>query len=524
MAKKKAPIAVQAVAPEPGEIPTVPAVDLATALSAQEQLERLLTTDDPWELWLEVKNLDLDDRAAHFDRFVALLVKCGVAERAMLIDKAKESWPGITKANIEGLLKEKATEDAALRQSLVQDLDDLEKPPELMESIKVGEKEYIPPSSMLADTGTILFATSVEEYGTDEDLFKTVRDFIIRWVDVRDPAAVDLFCAYTMMTWIFDRLDTVPYLRALGDFGSGKTRLITVVGSLCFRALMCGGATTPSPIFRIVDRFKGTLIIDEADFSQRSDTWSELLKIFNTGYTRGWPVLRSEKSPDDGFDVRAYDCFSPKILAGRERLDEALESRCFSYTTSLGLGEIRAKLSLATAFRQEAQSIRNQLLLWRLRNWARIVVEDVRVDGVEPRVNQILQPLLALFGADSPLGKTLIAHAQSLGAQLTEDRRNSREGEVLTIVKSLALRHNWQDGAPVSVNEVMGMYNVNRKERDHTNEWKIGRTMTKLGFKPGPRVETGGRAGRSYLLSWARLNRQLEAYGFPRVKVERTPV
>jgi hypothetical protein len=82
-----------------------------------------------------------------------------------------------------------------------------------------------------------------------------------------------------------DRFNEVPYLRAIGDFGSGKSRFIQSIGILCYKPVFTGGATTPSPIFRIVNEVHGTLIIDEADF-KFSDMTSEIVKILNTGYQK----------------------------------------------------------------------------------------------------------------------------------------------------------------------------------------------------------------------------------------------
>jgi hypothetical protein len=46
---------------------------------------------------------------------------------------------------------------------------------------------------------------------------------------------------------------------------------------------------TISPIFHTLDAFKGTLIIDEADF-RFSDERAEIVKILNNGNVQGMPV------------------------------------------------------------------------------------------------------------------------------------------------------------------------------------------------------------------------------------------
>src|SRR5207249_10312756 len=121
---------------------------------------------------------------------------------------------------------------------------------------------------------------------------------------------------YVLLTWIYDAFNELPYLRARGDYGSGKTRLLLTVGSICYKPIFASGASTVSPLFRIIDAFRGTLIIDEGDF-RMSDEKAEGVEILNNGNGRGFPVLRSEASKNREFNPRAYSVFGPKLVATR---------------------------------------------------------------------------------------------------------------------------------------------------------------------------------------------------------------
>jgi len=98
---------------------------------------------------------------------------------------------------------------------------------------------------------------------------------------------------YVLFSWVYDAFNELPYLRLRGDAGSGKTRFLLIVGSLCYKPIFASGASTVSPLFRILDSMRGTLIVDEGDF-RFSDEKAELVKILNNGNGRGFPVLRSE--------------------------------------------------------------------------------------------------------------------------------------------------------------------------------------------------------------------------------------
>lgn len=483
------------------EQPTDPPPPLEDRIEDQARQDTILTTDNPWEMLAEARQIDLDQRAAHYDRFVSLVAKKTPAERDQLVTQGAEVFK-VRVDTIRASLKTKDRDEAGLRQIAVSfqhenmmyetvyrrdqvpstvylgyDMTKPEEPPQVFETVKIGEREYIPPSSMLADSGTILFAQTVEEYDDDWDLFLRLKAFIGQYLQLDSTAFQELLACYAMMTFVFDRFDALPYLRAQGDYGSGKTRLLTVVGSLCYRALMAGGATTPSPVFRIIDRFKGTLVIDEADF-EKSEMWGEIVKILNTGYTRGWPVLRTEKGPDGGFDVKAYDCFAPKLLATRRRFnDAALESRCLSHTMPILLDFKKdMPLTLGKGFRQEAQQIRNQLLLWRFRNWSRVEVDsNARVDGVEPRMNQIAQPLMA--ATESPkLKATILGSVTGYSRLIQEERRESMEG----LIAALAVKR-WlarQKPARYKLDEITGALKM--MDYPNVSARKVGDIMRRV--------------------------------------------
>jgi tRNA A37 threonylcarbamoyladenosine biosynthesis protein TsaE len=65
---------------------------------------------------------------------------------------------------------------------------------------------------------------------------------------------------YVLLTWLYDAFNELPYLRLRGDYGSGKTRALLTIGSLCYKAFFASGASTVSPTFHTLDAFRGTLM------------------------------------------------------------------------------------------------------------------------------------------------------------------------------------------------------------------------------------------------------------------------
>lgn len=138
----------------------------------------------------------------------------------------------------------------------------------------------------------VLFAIEPEEYESEAALLAEIQAFIHRYVDV-SPLFEQIASYYVLFSWVFDGFNELPYLRVRGDPGSGKTRFLLTVGSLCYKPIFASGASTVSPIFRILEAFRGTLVIDESDF-RMSDEKAELVKILNNG--RSMAQSREERT------------------------------------------------------------------------------------------------------------------------------------------------------------------------------------------------------------------------------------
>lgn len=293
------------------------------------------------------------------------------------------------------------------------------------------------PQNNLIQNNVILFPSAPEEYGSMELLQEEIQSFIHKYVDV-SPLFEKIASYYVLFSWVHDAFNELPYLRLKGDPGSGKTRFLLAVGSLCYKPIFASGASTISPIFRILDAFRGTLIIDESDFRQ-SDEHAEAVKILNNGNVKGFPVLRSDVSPTTKeFNPRAYHVFGPKIVATRNFFeDRALESRFF--TEDMGRRPLREDIpiSLPDSSRDEALKIRNKLLLFRFRNLQKQKAQPDFVDrSIEPRLNQIFVPLLSIIENETTR-EDIRELARRYNQQMVADRGLETQAQVLEVIEAM---------------------------------------------------------------------------------------
>jgi hypothetical protein len=113
------------------------------------------------------------------------------------------------------------------------------------------------PENNLIKHQVILFPEKAEEYGTKQQLVNYIETFIHRYVDL-SPVFEIIATYYILLSWVYDKFNELPYLRVRGDYGSGKTRFLLIVGSLCYKGAFASGASSVSPLFHILDSFRGT--------------------------------------------------------------------------------------------------------------------------------------------------------------------------------------------------------------------------------------------------------------------------
>ncbi len=277
----------------------------------------------------------------------------------------------------------------------------------------------------------IRFSQEATLYDSWQSLIKEVRDFIHCYMEL-PKTMEDIAVYYVFLTWIYDTFNELPYLRIRGEFGSGKTRFLNVVGALCYKPIMASGASTVAPLFHILHQVGGTLVLDEADFRFSSET-ADITKILNNGNARGFPVLRCEKKDGKEFKPKAYTVFGPKLIASRNNYeDDALESRCITFDTNFIRTRSDVPLSLPDDFEEQATVLRNKLLSWRFHHYFKKRSNNV-YEGLSPRFNQIYAPLLSLID-DNSMRHNILTFALTAQEQSRVDQGLKVEADVLKVI------------------------------------------------------------------------------------------
>lgn len=171
------------------------------------------------------------------------------------------------------------------------------------------------------------------------------------WADQIDPAAVldeitEAIRRYVVVTpeqawagalwitmsWFIDYIEVAPIgLADAPERECGKSRFLEVIGVFVARPLQAANST-PSFIFRAIEAWQVTLLIDEGDTFLREN--EELKGIINAGHTRSNAFVGRSVAKGNDFEPKMFSVWGAKAIAGirmGKHLPESTISRCIVF-------------------------------------------------------------------------------------------------------------------------------------------------------------------------------------------------
>jgi hypothetical protein len=310
------------------------------------------------------------------------------------------------------------------------------------ENVELSPEKVIHPLSPQDDRirlSVIKLPSEVGSYATVEMLYRDISQFIKEYVSL-PPKFLAVSSAYVMMSWLYDKFQVVPYLRVIGDWGTGKSRFLEVVGSICYRPIMYTGSASNASIFRMIADISGTMLLDEADF-QESEKHTDIVKLLNAGHKKGGAVQRAEaNAKNNTFTIKTFPVFGPKVIGSRERWkDNALESRCLTHVM-LTKQSVNKPVGLPDSFEDEARRLRNNLLKFRFENYNQIELnENTVTDLTIPRIRQCMLPIttIAELINDPEVKSDILSFGKDIEEDLIRTQAVSDEADILVCIGRL---------------------------------------------------------------------------------------
>jgi len=160
------------------------------------------------------------------------------------------------------------------------------------------------------------------------EIAATVRRFIVCDRDTAHAVAL-----WTSMTWFIEVVQVAPLaVITAPEKRCGKSQLLFLLGRLSARAITTS-SISPAALYRTIDAWCPTLLIDEADAFMRDN--EELRGILNSGHTRESAYVI--RTVGDSFTPTKFNTWGAKALAGIGHVADTLMDRAVIF-------ELRRKL------------------------------------------------------------------------------------------------------------------------------------------------------------------------------------
>lgn len=163
-------------------------------------------------------------------------------------------------------------------------------------------------------------AEQVDGSGLLEELVSTILRFCI----LPDHTA-PLIATWVLHAWAHDSFDISPVLGIVSpEKRCGKTTVLSVVSALTPRAMHAVNISA-SVLFRVIEKYKPTVLVDEGDTFLDADKNGDLRGMLNGGHNRF--SAHVWRSVGDDHEPRRFKVWAPKVVAMIGTLPDTLEDR-----------------------------------------------------------------------------------------------------------------------------------------------------------------------------------------------------
>jgi putative DNA primase/helicase len=251
----------------------------------------------------------------------------------------------------------------------------------------------------------------------------------------------------------------------------GKTTVLALLTALTRRPLPASNITAAA-LFRAVERYEPTLLIDEADTFLRDR--EELRGILNSGHTRQTAYVI--RTVGDEHEARCFTTWSPKAIAMIGRLPTTLEDRSIPIPMKRKApGETVERLRLDRL--GNFLDLKRRAFRWGMDHEAALTQADPDVpDGLHDRAADNWRPLLALADA---AGGDWPAKARTAAQQLSAGEGGDSSVRV-ELLADVAAVFGSRETEVLFTDDLLA--DLTADESRPWGEWKRGKPLTAIGL------------------------------------------
>ncbi len=270
--------------------------------------------------------------------------------------------------------------------------------------VNVAAKELAGNQDEGKGAGGCLVFDEVEPWPVPVDgasLLEDAYQLLARYV-IADKETLRAAALWSALTWFADFATVLPLAVVTApEKNCGKSTLLNALAKLACRPLYASNIT-PAALFRSVEKWQPTLLIDEADTFAKDN--EELRGVLNAGHTRDQATVIRVVEVGGELEPRAFNVWGPKAMAGIGNMPETIMSRAIVLTMRRKTKNERAD-NLRHCDHAAFIDVKRRLARWADDNGATFADMRPALDGLHNRTADNWEPLLALAdlaGGDWP--------------------------------------------------------------------------------------------------------------------------
>jgi len=357
------------------------------------------------------------------------------------------------------------------------------------------------------------FINNEKRLTNPKQIYQRVRDKILYYMDFAGQDEIaDVLACWAIATYCYPIFPWFPHILINAPSSSGKSKCANLLKELSFRGFDLGASAgvTPAQIFRTLEGNRGTVLIDEFEILDKSDSQQLVNQILNAAAARDAFVIRSE-TVGKKWTTKKFPIFSPKIVCNISGINPTSLSRFIAFKWLKSNSEKSKRKPDRKKDKEAIVPIREELHLLILENHSEIkkTYEELDLPTLTGRVEDNWLPLFAVARfVDAAEGEPVNAEAQ-VGKYLTgyndlEVETEDESAEFFALLLA-AVPDEPQTFTPKDISEWPDIGAL-LGGRTNPAQW-IGRKLKLFKFKRGARH---GRA--TYLLSKQIVQQMIDLY------------
>lgn len=355
------------------------------------------------------------------------------------------------------------------------------------------------PSTTPSTPGPAVEAAPASEVD-GEALVADLERFITSYVVLPPQTSLPL-ATWTLATYAYDSFDCFAYLLVVSPAPRcGKTRLLEVLSLIVSTPQRTANISEPA-LFRVIEKFSPTLLMDEMENLRGRGERSEYLRgLINAGNRCDATVMRCVGKD---FDPKEFSVFCPKVISGIGHFPHTIKDR----SIVVGMQRRKVEEKLRRFIFREARPVGEEL-----RRRAQMFIESERrqveraytsldLQFLEDRDAEAWEPLFALLGVADP---SRVAELRTYAEQLCKGKADADADENLAIRLLFDLRDIWPHDRPnILTSELLGLLRGIEEapwaSEVDLNPRKLARFLKGFDVK-SKSVRVGDRAAKGYAL------------------------